>query len=98
MNFKKIIYIICTIVLCLLLASIAHSLIEMWYIEWLLARSIAPTPGALGYRCFLPLPLAIFLPLAAIVGGWFLGNIWWRIIYVERRFAKRKFIFFKRNR
>ncbi|MCU0653360.1 MAG: hypothetical protein MUD10_03820 [Candidatus Pacebacteria bacterium] len=95
MNLKKTFYVLCTMVLCLLLASIAHGLIENWYIDSFLAQGTAPVAGAFGYKCFLPWPITVFLPLAAIIGGYFLGQSWWKIIYVERRFAKRRFDLFK---
>jgi len=88
MNIKKTIYIISTMVLGLLLSFLTHAGIEIWYINRLLAAGSAPKASSLVHNCFLPASLQIFLLLAGLVAGYFLGQTWWRIIYVEHRRKK----------
>lgn len=87
---KKTIYILLTIVLCLLLALIAHSFLEIAYIKYSLLKNLIPTTysglGCVG--CVLPYYIQAGLIFFAVVGGYFLGQLWWRIIYVEKRFGK----------
>ncbi len=78
MNSKKIIYIVLGMVLGLLLSFVIHAVIEIFYINWLLAEEILPRPGSLTHQCFLPSWLQIALPLAGLIGGFFLGCFWWR--------------------
>ncbi len=73
----------------LLLSFMIHAAIEIWYINRLLATGRPPQPSSLVHNCFLPSSLQIILLLAGLVGGYFLGRIWWRIIYIEHRGRKR---------
>jgi len=88
MNIKKTIYIIATMFLGLLLSFLAHAGIEIWHINRLLGRGITPKASSLTHNCFLPASLQIVLLLAGLVGGYFLGQTWWRIIYIEHRRKK----------
>ncbi len=90
MKIKKTIYIIATMFLGLLLSFLAHAGIEIWYINRLLARGSAPQASSLVHNCFLPASLQIILLLVGLVGGYFLGQTWWRIIYVEHRRGNQK--------
>ena len=85
MNIKKTIYIISTMFLGLLLSFLAHAGIEIWYINRLLAAGRPPQASSLTHSCFLPASLQIILLLAGLIGGYLLGRMWWRIIYVEHR-------------
>jgi len=88
MNIKKTIYIISTMFLGLLLSFLAHAAIEIWYINRLLGLGVAPRASSLTHNCYLPSSLQIILLLAGLVGGYFMGQTWWRIIYVEHRLAR----------
>ncbi len=92
MEIKKTIYIILTMFLGLLLSFLAHAGIETWYIDNLLKQGVVPKANSLTPHCFLPLVLQIILSLLGLIGGYFLGKFWWRIIYVEK---KRKPLIFK---
>jgi hypothetical protein len=88
MNVKKIIYIALTMILGLILSFIFHAVIEIFYIDHLLGKGISPQPSLLTHQCYLPSSLQIILLLAGLLGGFFLGRTWWRIVYVERRRRK----------
>lgn len=86
MRNKKTIYIILTIFLCLMLAQMAHWLIEIWLIKELLSSGQIPAAyDDFGAHCFLPSYLQMILPVFGIIAGYFLGQAWWRIVYVEHR-------------
>jgi len=81
MYFKKIIYILLTIILGLLLSFILHGVIEINYIDYLLGKGILPSPSTLIPQCYLPSFLQMFLLLLGLAGGYFLGQFWWKKIY-----------------
>ena len=76
-------------VLGVILSFILHAVIEIFYIDYFLSKNILLKPSALTSKCYLPSSLQIFLLLAGIIGGYFLGKFWWRIVYVERRRQKQ---------
>ena len=89
MQLKKTIYILLTIFLGLLLAQIVHWLIEIWWVNHLLSAGLAPKLYIfLGTRCFLPPSLQFGLLILGLIGGYFLGQTWWRIVYIEHRHWK----------
>jgi hypothetical protein len=84
---KKALYILLTIFLGLLLSFIFHALIEVVYINSILTRG-AEVQGTyfLGFGwCALPFWVQYTLPALGIIGGYFLGQHWWKVVYVERR-------------
>ncbi len=83
MNIKKTIYIIAAMVLGLLLSFLAHAGIEIWNINRLLGRGIMPQASALTHNCYLPSYLQIILLLAGLIGGYLLGRVWWRLVYIK---------------
>lgn len=88
---KKTIYILLTILLMLLLSIILHWLIEYFYINYLISNDLI---GNIPNRsCLLPRWLQCGLPIAAVIGGFFLGRHWWRIVYIEKRHWR-----FRKNR
>ena len=84
MNLKKKIYIALTMILGLILSFILHGLIEIFYIDYFLNRGILPKPSALTSKCYLPSFLQVFLILAGLIGGYFLGQFWWKKVYGEK--------------
>ena len=58
---KKVIYILLTILLCLMLLFILNAVVAI------------------------PLWVQYVVLVAGTVGGYFLGQHWWRVVYVERR-------------
>lgn len=85
-KFKKIIYISLTIILGFLLSFILHAFLEISYLAWLSSQGKA----VIFYgNCALPLYLQILIILIGIVGGYFLGDFWWRKVYIERFWEKK---------
>jgi uncharacterized protein YneF (UPF0154 family) len=84
MKIKKTIYVALVMVLGLILSFIAHAIIEIFYINYSLSRGIIPKPSALTPKCYLPSLLQIFLILAGLLGGYFLGQKWWNKIYGKK--------------
>ncbi|MCX6796452.1 MAG: hypothetical protein NTW06_03050 [Candidatus Falkowbacteria bacterium] len=84
---KKKIYILLTIVLTLELSIMLHGLIEIWYINYALAKGIIlDNTLFLGkFYCVLPWWLQYGLLIMAVIGGYYLGQCWWRIVYIEKR-------------
>lgn len=87
MKTKKIIYIALTIFLGLVLSFIAHAFFEMAIIESALSRGeLVEGTYFLGVAwCALPVWSQFTLPILGVVGGYFLGQCWWRIVYIEKR-------------
>ncbi len=84
---KKQFYILCTIILGVILSYVAHAYIEIFQLNYYFVNGITPVNYPFfGASCFLPYWLQGGLLLLGIVGGYFLGQIWWRIIYVEKRY------------
>ena len=76
MQTKKTIYIILTMFLGLLLAQIAFWLIEIWVLNKFMVSA-------------LPLYLQLIFSSLGIIAGYFLGQAWWRIVYIENRHWSR---------
>ncbi len=91
MQIKKTIYILLTMLLGLLLAEIGHWLIEIWWVKQLILSGFIPREYVfLSTHCFLPPYLQLGLLALGLIGGYFLGQTWWRIVYVEHRHWKRR--------
>lgn len=84
---KKTIYILATIFLTLMLSFILHGFFEMLYIDYAIAneKEIVGTYFLGVGWCALPVWTQYALPLLGIVGGYFLGQYWWKVVYVQRR-------------
>ncbi|MFA7208967.1 MAG: hypothetical protein WC120_01655 [Parcubacteria group bacterium] len=76
MQIKKTIYIILTMFLGVLLAVIAFGLLDIRYLN---SGAVDGLPGYASAAFF----------LAGLIGGYFLGQTWWRIVYVEHRHWRR---------
>lgn len=85
MGLKKTIYIVLTMVFGLFLSFIVHAIMEIFYIKYFLSKGIVLNSSTLTSRCYLPSFLQIFLILAGLVGGYFLGRKWWYIVYINKR-------------
>jgi hypothetical protein len=79
---KKSFYIFLTIILGLMLAMIAHSLLEVWYLDWAGRNSIEIIWS---HGCAFPAYFNYGLFVIGAIGGYFLGQTWWRIVYIEKR-------------
>jgi hypothetical protein len=70
----------------LLLAEIIHWSLEAWFINTIIASGGVPQEYVfLASHCFLPPYFQISLIAFGLVGGYFLGQAWWRIVYIEHR-------------
>jgi len=88
---KKIIYIIATIFLGILLSLLAHVYIEIIYLQYAQAHNIKIVWNtALGESCSLPIILQLLIMLSGILGGYYLGQFWWRKVYVENAYKRFK--------
>ncbi|GBE17203.1 hypothetical protein BMS3Abin15_01040 [bacterium BMS3Abin15] len=86
MNIKKTVYITAAVFMGLLLAVIAHGFIEIFLIKKLLGAGLVPQSNILlSSCCYLPTLLQLVLLGSGLIGGYFLGQSWWRIVYVEKR-------------
>ena len=86
---KKAVYLLSTMFLGLLLSFLVHAAIEINYLNWLASHGRAATFYG---GCVLPPLLQAALWLAGIIGGCYLGQYWWRKVYIEHFWAK----FFKK--
>ena len=83
---KKTAYLIAATILGALLSIIAHALIEMKYLRWAESQNISvPFYGG----CALPPAMRILLLVLGAVGGFFLGRVWWRKVYIDKTWAKK---------
>jgi len=80
---KKAIYLILFTILGILFSFIVHAVIEILYLKY--ASHIFWSGG-----CALPAWLKYGLFILGAVGGFLLGRIGWRIVYVEKRRLKNK--------
>lgn len=82
---KHVVYIVVTIVLGVFISYLIHAGIEAIYLAW------ADSTGRLVHwygSCALHPVLQVGLVVSGAVGGFFLGKYWWRLVYVERKWAK----------
>jgi hypothetical protein len=84
---KKFFYILLTIFLTLELSFLLHIWFEVQYIKSALAKGVALSNAYfLGlFYCVLPWWLQYGLLIIAIVGGYYLGQLWWRMVYIEKK-------------
>lgn len=84
---KKFIYLSASIVLGLLLSFIAHAVIEINYLNWVLNQGqVVQFYGGCALLPWLQAALWLF----GLIGGFFLGRFWWRKIYIERAWLKKR--------
>ena len=83
---KHAVYLLSSTILGLLLSFIAHAVIEIGYLSWAQSRGIIIT---FYNGCALLPIIQIGLLLFGVIGGFFLGRFWWRMIYIEKVWAKK---------
>jgi hypothetical protein len=67
------------------LSFIAHAIIEINYLNFIQSQGRV---AVFYYGCALPPALNFGLLLLGAIGGFLLGRFWWRLIYVDRVWAK----------
>lgn len=86
---KKTIYLIASMILFLLIGYVISAGLELRYMNGLLKSgadlSLLENTKS-GW-----LTLTIILSLLGLISGYFVGQKWWQIIYVEKRHWKYKF-------
>lgn len=85
---KRVIYIFLAVFLGFLLSLLLHVAIESIYLLFSSNPRWYPLFG-LGYDA-LPLWLTCLLAAAGILFGYWMGIVWWRIVYIEHRHWKTK--------
>ncbi|MFC1751737.1 hypothetical protein ACFLY5_01160 [Patescibacteria group bacterium] len=80
MKTKRTIYLACSTLLGVILSLLVHAGVEFIYLNW--ARD-AGQAVIWHSGCALPWVVQIGLIIAGIVGGFVLGRIWWRKVYIE---------------
>ncbi len=74
------------ILLMLVFSFLLHAVAEIWYLGWAkdnnydVSWTLLPGVGL----CALPWYILYGLPIIAIIGGFWLGNFWWKIVYGKR--------------
>ena len=66
----------------IILSTLAHVFVEFIYLKHALASDVVLTWHN---GCALPAWLKYGLPIVGIIGGYFLGQYWWRVVYIEKR-------------
>jgi hypothetical protein len=82
---KHVVYLAAATVLGLLLSFLAHALIEMQYLAWAESTGRVVTFNS---SCALHPALQAALWLGGAIGGFFVGRLWWRMVYIDRVWAK----------
>ncbi len=81
---KKLFYIVCTMLLCTLLSFLVHLVVFISLFPYANPSCTAQMP-LLAVLCLLPAWTTYSIGATGIVAGYFCGQTWWRIIYIERR-------------
>ncbi|MEK7570580.1 MAG: hypothetical protein AAB515_04070 [Patescibacteria group bacterium] len=92
---KHVIYLAVTTALGILLSYLVHAGIEAAYLAWAesAGREVTWYGGpldTLGASCALHPVIQVGLIVLGAIGGFLLGRYWWRLVYVERKWAKGK--------
>ncbi|MBI5404958.1 MAG: hypothetical protein HY976_01900 [Candidatus Kerfeldbacteria bacterium] len=91
-TWKRPLYLGLTVVLGVILSYVLHSGLEIWYLSvaegngWTIVWTKHLGVGS----CALPWWVQYGLLAVGIIGGYELGRTWWRLVYVERRWAGDK--------
>ncbi len=89
---KKATYITLATILGVLLSYVMHSALEIWYLRILTAHNYTITwyqHFGVG-SCALPPLVQYGLLLVGLVGGWLLGHMWWKIVYIDHRHWRQR--------
>lgn len=88
---KRMIYLGMTTLLGIMVSYLAHAIIEIWYLDWALknGKPITWTYHFGKGLCALVPGVHYGLFALGAVGGYFLGVMWWKWVYVEGKRWKR---------
>lgn len=88
---KRTVYLVAATILGFLLSLIAHAIIEKIYLDWLVNNHKVITwykVFGLG-SCALHPAIQIILLLVGAIGGFFLGRLWYRLLYIDKIWIKK---------
>jgi len=92
-KWKRPLYLTLTTILGLIVSYGLHALIETWYLSYADKHQLVikwTMHFGLG-SCALPEWAQYGLLVLGVVGGFLIGRVWWRMVYVEgRRWRKNK--------
>lgn len=80
---KKLFYIVCTMILATLLSFLLHLTVIINFFPYANPNCTAQMP-LLAVLCLLPAWTAYSIGATGSVVGYFCGQTWWRIIYIEK--------------
>lgn len=86
-RWKHSLYLSLTTLLGLIVSYGLHAVGELWYLDqaqrhgWVIKWTQHFGLGA----CALPVWWQYGLVVAGLVGGWLVGRVWWRWVYIEHR-------------
>lgn len=83
-------YLALSIVLGVVFSYGLHAVTEILYLRWAETRSLEVvwyTHFGKGLCALHPI-VQYGLLLFGVIGGWLVGRVWWRLVYVERRWSK----------
>lgn len=90
-SWKRPLYITLTTLLGVILSYGLHAVIELWYLSYAEQQHLTivwTKHLGLGW-CALPGAVQYGLLALGIIGGWLMGRVWWRWVYVEGRRWRR---------
>ncbi len=89
---KRTFYIVLATLLGVIVSYGVHAVVELVYLDWAqdAGRSIVWTKHFGVGSCALPPWFQYGLLAAGIIGGFLVGRVWWRWVYVEHRHWRRK--------
>jgi hypothetical protein len=86
-SLEKIVYVLLAMTLGKLLGFLAFELLSLKFIEILEKRGLPVEFDQIFWFVWSPLPAHLYwiFIYVGVIGGFFLGLEWWRIVYVEHR-------------
>lgn len=90
---KRSVYLVLTTVLGVITSFGVHAAVEYSYLSWTdrAGRTVHWYPQLGGGLCALNPIVEYGLLAAGLVGGFIVGRVWWRIVYIEhRRWMKKR--------
>lgn len=89
-TWKRPVYLVCSTVLYVILSFGLHAIIEQWLLNSRLAdHQTIRWYSFFGGQCALPPVLSYGLLALGLISGPLIGRIWWRWVYVERRWGEK---------
>lgn len=88
MKIKKIFYLICSTVLGIIFSLIIIEAVEIIYIQ--IADRIIWYYYFETISCALHPVVVYGMGFIGIIGGFFVGQLWWRMVYIEKRHWRLK--------